>query len=199
VKRPVPSLSGILVRGFRVVRNLTIDLRAGNVLGAIYLKKRTSSNSDYYALSQIFEGRIRESDVLVDVGCGQGRVINWWLMHHPRNKMIGIELDKNIARQTRARFAGDQNVAVVSGDAIKNIPENGTIFYLYNPFEVDTVRAFKDRLASLFEPSQGILLLYYNCKHLSVFEHDPAWRIARVDLGGPKSAPFDELAVITMV
>jgi len=189
----------MLIRGFRVVRNLTIDLRGGKVLGGIYLKKRKSSNSDYYALSRIFEGRIRESDVLVDVGCGQGRVINWWLTHHPQNEIIGIELDENIARQTRARFAVHQNVAVVSGDVIENIPTNGTIFYLYNPFEVDAVRAFKDRLASLFQSSQGILLLYYNDKHLSVFQHDPAWRIERVDLGGPKSAPFDELGVITLV
>ncbi len=180
------------------MRNLLVDLRFGKILGGIHITQPDSGNSDYRALSKIFENRIRESDVLVDVGCGRGRVINWWLTHHPRNNIIGIEVDENIARQTQKRLDKHQNVKIVSGDAIENIPENGTIFYFYNPFELEEVEAFKDRLASLFDPSRRILLLYHNCKHISVFENDPDWSVERVDLGGAKSAPFGDLAVISM-
>ncbi len=197
--RLISSPPAFLVRGFRVVRNLLIDLRFGKVLSGIYLTEPDCGNSDYHALSRIFENRIRDSDVLVDVGCGRGRVINWWLTHYPGNDVIGIEVDENIARQTEKRLDKHPNVKIVSGDAIENIPKNGTIFYFYNPFEVAEVEAFKDRLASLFDSSHRILLLYYNCKHLSVFERDPGWRFERVDLGGPKSAPFSDLAVISMV
>ncbi len=199
MKRLTSFPSALLVRGFRVVRNLLIDLRFGKILGGIFLTQRRSANSDYYVLSKIFEHRIQESDVLVDVGCGHGRVINWWLSYHPKNNMIGIEVDENIARQAQKRLDKYPNVTVISGDVIENIPEDGTIFYFYHPFEVEVVEAFKDRLASVFDPSQGILLLYYNCKHLSVFDNDPDWRVERVDLGGPESAPFSELGVISMV
>lgn len=181
------------------MRNLLIDLRFGKILGGIHITQPDSGNSDYRALSKIFENRIRESDVLVDVGCGPGRVITWWQSHYPANQKIGIEIDEAIAWQTQKRLNKHQNVTIISGDAIENIPENGTIFYLYNPFEIEVVEAFKDRLASLFDPSRKILLLYHNCKHLSVFENDPDWSVERVDLGGAKSAPFGDLAVISMV
>ena len=199
MKGTMHTLLATPVRVFRVVRNLLIDLRFGRVLGGIYLTKRWSANSDYYALSKIFQHiTIRDSDVLVDVGCGRGRVINWWLSHYPRNAVVGIEVDESIARQTQKRLRKYKNVTVISGDAIESIPVDGTIFYLYNPFEAEMVEAFKDRLASLFDPSHGILLLYYNCKHLSVFEDDPGWRVETVDLGGSRSAPFSQLGVVSM-
>ncbi len=192
-------LSATLVRSFRIARNLLIDLRFGKVLAFTYVTQRHSANSDYRALAKMFKNRIRESDVLVDVGCGHGRVINWWLGHHPEAEIVGLEIDENIARQVQKRLHKHPNVTIVSGDAIENIPENGTIFYLYNPFGAEMVEALRDRLALLFEPSQGILLLYYNSKHVSVFEHNPGWSVEMVDLGGHRSAPFDELASIRMV
>jgi len=200
MKGTMHTLLATPVRVFRVARNLLIDLRFGKALGGIYLTKRWSGNSDYYVLSRIFQQiTVQESDVLVDVGCGRGRVINWWLSHFPRNVVVGIEVDKDIARQAQKRLRKYKNVTVISGDAIESIPEDGTIFYLYNPFEAEMVEAFKDRLASLFDPSHGILLLYYNCKHLSVFEDDPRWRVETVDLGGSRSAPFSQLGVVSMV
>jgi len=181
------------------MRNLLFDLRFGTLLGGIHVTQPESGNSDYYALAKIFKNRVQESDVLVDVGCGRGRVINWWEYRYPENEKIGIELDETIARQTQKRLRKHKDVTIISGDAVENIPETGTIFYLYNPFEIEVVEAFKDRLASLFDPSRRTLLLYHNCKHLSVFENDPCWSVERVDLGGAKSAPFGDLAVISMV
>ncbi len=117
--RLISSPPAFLVRGFRVVRNLLIDLRFGKVLSGIYLTQPKSGNSDYRALSKIFENRIRESDVLVDVGCGPGRVITWWQSHYPANQKIGIEIDEAIAWQTQKRLNKHQNVTIISGDAIE--------------------------------------------------------------------------------
>jgi hypothetical protein len=83
-------------RARRVALNAWIDRRHGSVLAA----HRTSTgwtigvqNSDYAALEQIFRNRIRPVDVLVDVGCSTGRVINLWLEQGPSNRIVGLEAD----------------------------------------------------------------------------------------------------------
>ena len=184
------------MRSIRIVRNAFIDIRFGRLLGGVYLGACVSSNSDYAALSHIFKNRIKTSDVLVDVGCGKGRVINWWLNHAPHNRIIGIELDEEMANQTRQRLRRYENVTIIAGDAIQNIPADGTLFYLYNPFAAQVMEAFKNRLMSLFGKGGDITILYYNCKHVDVFQKDPAWIVEFTNVGGPSSAPFDQLAVI---
>lgn len=128
------------VRIVRIVRNALIDLRYGGLLAG-ELKSRFSdrhavetANSDYVGMSYMFEGRIKDSDVLVDVGCGKGRVINSWLHSGYRNKMIGLELDDEVAERTRRRLRKFDNVTIVTGDAVENIPPSGTLFYMYHPF-----------------------------------------------------------------
>ncbi len=148
-------LDAWVVQSIRVARNALIDIRYGGLLlGKIktryaHLGAVNTENSDYAALSRIFENRIKSSDVLVDIGCGKGRVINEWLSYGLGNRMIGIELDERIAEQTRRRLRRYRNVTILTGDAIQNIPIDGTLFYLYNPFAAHVMEAFKNRLTSL--------------------------------------------------
>ena len=191
-------LNALLVRSIRIIRNALIDLRYGGLLGGAYLSAHVTENSDYVALSHIFENRIKASDVMVDVGCGKGRVINCWLGRAPHNRITGIELDEKIANQTRQRLRKYKNVTIIAGDAVQNIPADGTLFYLFNPFDAHILEAFKNRLMSLFSKDSDITVLYYNCKHVDVFQKDPAWIVKVTSIGGPSSAPFDQLAVIRM-
>lgn len=67
--------------------------------------KRLGANgvyhTDYSVINTIFSlVPIGEQDVLVDVGCGKGRVINYWLSQGYTNKMVGLELDPQVAAQT---------------------------------------------------------------------------------------------------
>jgi hypothetical protein len=119
------------------------------------------AHTDYSALPHIFKNRIKTSDVLVDIGCRKGRVINWWLSQGLRNRMIGIELDEKIANGTRKRLRRYENVSIIHGDASHNIPAGGTLFYLYNPFPKPVVKASKDRLMNIFGERGDITLLYY--------------------------------------
>jgi len=197
-------LDAWVVQSIRVARNALIDLRYGGLLlGKIktryaHLGAVNTENSDYAALSRIFENRIKSSDVLVDIGCGKGRVINWWLSRGLGNRMIGIELDERIAEQTRRRLRRYRNVTILTGDAIQNIPIDGTLFYLYNPFAAHVMEAFKNRLTSLFRQRGDITILYYNCRHVDVFQKDPAWSVDVTDVGGASPLPFNRLAVIRM-
>ncbi len=182
------------------MRNLVMDLRFGKVLGGTYLQKiKPTENSDYEALSRIFKNRINDDDILVDVGCGNGRVINWWLQHHPKNKMIGIELSEEIASKTSVRLQRFPNVTIIQGNAIESLPDDGTLFYFYNPFKRDVVRKFNEQIKRQFKSTQNVRFFYYNCKYVDIFERDPKWHVEFVDLGGPSSAPFDTLAIMRLI
>ena len=82
---------------FRLARNAAIDTRFGWPLGAVYLRKE-SQNSDYRLLEETFHNRIRDGEVLVDVGCGAGRVLNHWLRDSPNARIYGLESDPNSRR-----------------------------------------------------------------------------------------------------
>src|SRR5580704_16367679 len=60
---------------------------------------------------------IHPDDVLVDVGCGAGRVLNYWLSLGLPNKLIGIEYDEAVARRTAQTYRKRANVQILSGDA----------------------------------------------------------------------------------
>lgn len=101
-------------------------------------------HTDWKVLRAIFgEIDIKPDDVLVDVGCGDGRVINYWLSCGLKNLLIGIEIDEEIVASTAMRYARYPNVKIICGDAtIRDV--GGTIYYLYNPFLGTPLRTFSD-------------------------------------------------------
>jgi SAM-dependent methyltransferase len=164
--------------------NLLLDLRYGGVLGGTvqtrYAGKGATNteNTPYDVLAAIFRpGTIHSSDVLVDVGCGKGRVINWWLSRGYRNKIIGIELDPDIGDQTRRRLRRYSTVSIIGGDALENIPADGTLYYLYNPFAASVLQVFCDRLAEVLDNSKDVRIYYYRPLHIAVFKNDPRWEV----------------------
>jgi SAM-dependent methyltransferase len=186
-------------RNVRRLRNLMFDLRSGGVLAG---SRRTHHaqedahdvvNTDVTALERIFGGRIRDHDVLVDVGCGKGRVLRWWAARTAGNRIVGLELDEEVAAETRERLRAEPRVEVIAGDAVANLPADGTLFYLHNPFGEQVVRAFAERLAELHPDRSGLRILYYNPAHAGAFEADPGWSVERVTIG---AEGFHELCVI---
>src|SRR5262249_50191029 len=89
-----------------------VDLRFGgricrtNLDGAVYTDGRhTMVHSHYHVLKDIFaQVPICERDVLVDVGCGEGRVINFWLSRGLKNSIVGIEFVHNVAHRAKTRY-----------------------------------------------------------------------------------------------
>jgi SAM-dependent methyltransferase len=160
-------------------------------------------HSDYDALKLIFNYccPVMEKDVLVDVGCGKGRVINYWLSQGYSNPIIGLELDPAIAAQTAAQFSHRSNVKILEGDAIRNLPRDGTLFYFYNPFAENKVREFEQRLHKISQ-NTPTTVVYYNPKSLPAFRNNQ-WRIEQLnfeqDLGVRRWGrinKFHDLAII---
>jgi SAM-dependent methyltransferase len=183
------QLQNLFTKVNRLARNFLTDFRfGGRFLGGNIPTRYAevgaypTGNSDYSALSIIFKSiEVRDSDVLVDIGCGKGRVINWWLSRGFKNKIYGIELDENIAEIARNRLKKYGNVNIISGDAVENIPSNGTIFYLYNPFNATVMERFSNHLIKLFN-EKPIKVIYYNPIHIEIFRKEPRWIIDYFDI-----------------
>jgi len=182
----------------RLIKNAIIDFSfGGRFLGGIrietqyaHLGAHRTEHSEYDDLEDIFKGQIRSDDVLVDVGCGVGRVINWWLYHGHMNKIVGLELDPVIGEQTKQRLAKYHNVTIIVGDAIDNLPRDGTAFFLFNPFNAPIVERFKrfasdpvaTDLQAIPSPQRDVRIYYYNPKHLDCFTSDSSWKVEQLKL-----------------
>ena len=165
-----------------VVRACLLDIRYGGKPCLTDLKtnakdahRHTMVHSDYHILRKIFaEVPISPRDVLVDVGCGEGRVINFWLSLGLTNTMIGLEGNAAIASRASRRYRKYPNVAIIQGDAVDNLPPNGTLFYLYNPFSPQTMERFAAALGK-----RDATLVYYIDNYLDPFRTED-WTIRNI-------------------
>jgi len=170
------------------VRNAVRDRRYGAFLGGsvktrfAQLGAYNASNSAYEDLPPLFAAAdVEPDDVIVDVGVGKGRVINWLLERYPSNRMVGIELDPEIAARTKARLQRFENVTILTGDATELLPHEGTVFFLFNPFDETVMRRFAAAfLAEGMHPHRRAI--YHNCKHAQVFRDDPRFSVEDVEL-----------------
>ena len=134
--------------------------------------RHTMVHTDYHVLRDIFARvPVAANDVLVDVGCGEGRVINFWLSQGWKNPIIGLEVVEAVADQARKRYRKYENVSIVTGDALANLPGNGTLFFLYNPFGDETVALFEKAIRPL-----NARIVYHQNNYMEPFDSD-FWRI----------------------
>jgi SAM-dependent methyltransferase len=195
------SLTGLKLRrsrfGLETARNVIVDLQYGGYCGGriparfAALGVHAASSTFYYELAEVFERTrgvsVRPDDVLVDVGCGKGRVMNFWLRNGLTNRMVGLEIDPDIAARTRRRLAPYPNISVVTGDALENIPPDGTLFFLFNPFERPMMEAFQRRVLAVVRQRRPLRIVYFSSRYIGAFSAD-AWNIQPLSLNTIQSA-----------
>jgi len=114
--------------------------------------------------------KITPSDVFVDLGCGTGRVV-FWFSHTQVKKASGIELNSTALKQfklnkTLTLNINKSKIEIRNEDAAKTIFRDETIFFLYNPFGIETFKAFiKNILDSVEANPRQITIIYYNPVH----------------------------------
>lgn len=177
--------------GFRkLVRNMALDLRyGGRLLGGAVRNPDSDKgfhdfeNTDYDILVRIFEGvELGPRDVVVDVGCGKGRLMNWLMSQGFEGRMVGVEVNPSVAEFARGRLGRYRRVEIITGDATRVLPEDGNVFYLYNPFEGPLIKAFAEKLAEMKPaPGSNLRVIYFNPVFLEEFEKQKIWSIR---LGG---------------
>jgi SAM-dependent methyltransferase len=169
-----------ILRGGRLFRhsipNLLRDLRYGGPLGGSkpspfkHLGAHHTESTDWFDLELMFrqpDVGLRPDDLLVDVGCGKGRALAFWLEKTGgRNRIVGIELDPEVAEGTRRRLAPHRAITVLAGDGVALLPEESSLVFLCNPFEPEVLVRFAERAERLPAAREGRLrVVYYNCAY----------------------------------
>ena len=110
-------------------------------------------------------GLIRKGDVVVDYGCGKGRV-DFFLSFRTKAKTIGIEYDARIyegaMENQKHAVSGAKAEFVLERAEGYALPENVNRCYFFNPFSVEILQKVMARIIeSYYENPREIFLFFY--------------------------------------
>lgn len=122
--------------------------------------------TSYRVLARLVEyGLIREEDMVLDYGCGKGRV-DFFLSYRTRAKTIGIEYDdhiyqaavenrKNVISRVKPQF-------VLANAQTYPVPAQVNRCYFFNPFSAEILhKAMARIIESYYEHPREIFLFFY--------------------------------------
>ena len=138
---------------------------------------RDDSNSDQYrypyeptpysVLERLANsGFIRKKDVMIDYGCGKGRV-DFFLAYQTKANTIGIEYDERIyesalVNQKNAVSGNKTEFVLARAEEYEVMPEVNKC-YFFNPFSVEILRKVMARIIESYyvNPRKILLFFYY--------------------------------------
>ena len=111
----------------------------------------------------VSSGLIRKDDVVLDYGCGKGRV-GFFLSYQTKAKSIGIEYDERIyesALENRKTAKAQTNFVLTKAEDYE-VPRSVNRCYFFNPFSVEILHAVCARIIeSWYETPREVLLFFY--------------------------------------
>lgn len=145
----------------------------------------------YCVLKRLAEsGYVTKDSVLVDYGCGKGRV-GFFLAHKIGCKCIGLEYDPPIFKQAEenlATFAKQKptanRVSFLCENAEKYNVTDADCFYFFNPFTVEILRSVMQQIIGSY---------YENPRTMRLFFYYPDPEYVSYLLTGDNSGMLDEL------
>ena len=176
--------------------SMWVDLKYGGILKGSLPSRHPegfeTANSGSDVLEHLLSERVRPDDVFVDVGCGKGRPLNWWIEHYPQAKGYGLEIDEDVGQKVKQRLRRHPQISILIGDAPQLIPEDGSLFYLFNPFGENVMQRFADRIALNPVSSNRTprRIVYYFSRFLAPFDR-PEFKISHVKLRDHDCAIID--------
>ncbi|MBQ9121857.1 MAG: SAM-dependent methyltransferase [Lachnospiraceae bacterium] len=111
-------------------------------------------------------GYIGKKDVVLDYGCGKGRV-EFFLSYQTRAKTIGIEYDEPIYAKAlenqKSAAVGGKTVFLLQNAENYEVLEEVNRCYFFNPFSVELLRKVMARILDSFyaNPREILLFFYY--------------------------------------
>ena len=88
-------------------------------------------------------GLIRKKDIVLDYGCGKGRV-DFFLSYQTRARTIGIEYDERIYRSAvenqKKAVSGAKTEFILAKAEEYEVPSEVTVCYFFNPFSIELLR-----------------------------------------------------------
>ena len=87
-----------------------------------------------------------------------------------------MELNEEVVQCAKDIFMNEPKVTIISGDILEKLPENGTTFYLFNPFGEEVLKRFLEEVEKRITHPVRILYLHPICR--AVFEEEGSkWRL----------------------
>jgi len=138
---------------------------------------RDDSNSDRYRYPyeptpyRVLErlansGLIGKKDVVLDYGCGKGRV-DFFLSYQTKANTIGIEYDERIYQSAlnnqNTAVSGARTEFVLAKAEEYKVPPQVNRYYFFNPFSVEILRKVMARIIESYyeKPREMFLFFYY--------------------------------------
>lgn len=137
---------------------------------------RDDSNSDQYRypyeptpysvlMRLANSGLIHKKDVVLDYGCGKGRV-DFFLSYQTKAKTIGIEYDERIYQSAldnqQTAVSGAKTEFVLAKAEEYAVPSEVNRYYFFNPFSVELLQKVMARIIeSYYENPREVLLFFY--------------------------------------
>jgi SAM-dependent methyltransferase len=156
-----------------IIENLWIDLSiqrrfcGGGAIISIDGRNiiHNTVNAKYSVINDIFFKyfSIQEKDVIVDVGCGKGRVFSYLLYKGMKNRMIGYEINQLVGLKTKKHLSKYKNVEITAENIFDNFPVDSNVFYIYNPFNGPMMEEFKESIWKIKQNNPVILYLNPEC------------------------------------
>lgn len=122
--------------------------------------------TDYRVLERLAKsGLIGEDDVVLDYGCGKGRV-GFFLSYRTKAKTIGIEYDVHIYEDAlnnrKASISRIKPDFVLTRAEEYEVPADVNRCYFFNPFSVEILHKVMARICdSWYEDPREIFLFFY--------------------------------------
>lgn len=120
----------------------------------------------YSVLEQLANsGYIGKKNILVDYGCGKGRV-DFFMAYQSRCKTIGVEYDERIyasaIENQKTAVSGNRTNFVLEKAENYEIPLESDRFYFFNPFSVELLQKVMNKIKdSYYEKPREMLLFFY--------------------------------------
>lgn len=110
-------------------------------------------------------GLIRKKDVILDYGCGKGRV-DFFLAYQTKVNTIGIEYDERIYQSALANqktaVSGERTELILAKAEEYEVPSKVNRCYFFNPFSVELLQKVMARIIeSYYENPREMLLFFY--------------------------------------
>lgn len=110
-------------------------------------------------------GYVTKKNVLVDYGCGKGRV-GFFMSYQTRCRAIGIEYDERIyasaCENSRTSLSGSRTELVPGSAEEYEVPVEADRMFFFNPFSVEILRSVvMEIIGSWWESPREVYLFFY--------------------------------------
>ena len=159
----------------RRVGGISVDTRKPSRFAAEGAE--ATQSSDYRCLDRIFKTHVplTKEDVLLDVGCGEGRVLTYLYLHKAKCRLMGVELDPDVTATAQKRVENCPDIQIRCANILeaKDLMQQVTVYYLFNPFNGKIFSKFIGTLEK--EVPHPIRLVYLFDYYAAYLDGRPGW------------------------